>query len=123
MEGAVAHHQEALETARTIGAAHLEAQALRCLGRAELSLGQLDSAAEHLRAAVTTATRIHDLDEVVEAHTVLADVLVAAGNTDQARDTLRAASDAISDHPGHRRAETINRRLADSADLPAEPPI
>lgn len=116
LEQAVTYFREALEAARTIGAAHQEAQALRFLGRAEFSLAQLDAAAQHLRSAATTSLRFHDLDEVVEAHTLLADVLVASGDTDQALTVLRTAAEAVADHPGHRKAEAINLRLAELTD-------
>ncbi|PVE04341.1 transcriptional regulator [Streptomyces scopuliridis RB72] len=78
-EKALICHLDALKVATTIGAGHQMAQAHRCLGRTNLAMGKLDVATEHLQTAVATAARIHDLDEIVEAHIALADVRVTLG--------------------------------------------
>ncbi|MEU8626554.1 tetratricopeptide repeat protein [Streptomyces sp. NPDC048669] len=110
---ALKYHREALEITLNIGAPHQEAQALRGLGRAEFALGRLDSAAQHLRSAAATAARIQDLDEVSEANTVLADVLVASGDAAEAHSALRSALDALGNQRGHSKTAAINQRLAE----------
>lgn len=82
---AAAHHQRALDLARSIGAAHEEAQALRCLGMAEHRLGRPASAAAHLEAAVALADRTGATKESAHALDSLALLCVETGDPDRAR--------------------------------------
>ncbi|MEW1864186.1 tetratricopeptide repeat protein [Streptomyces sp. NPDC088194] len=112
---ATAHFTEALQVAQNIGAAHQMAQAFRHLGRTEFDEGRLDVAQAHLQSAVATATRIHDLDEVVEAQVVLADILTASGQTQQAYTLLQRAF-AAAQAQDHRATRTIAQRLREPND-------
>jgi tetratricopeptide (TPR) repeat protein len=56
-------HQAALVIARHVGAAREEAQALRCLGLAEIDLGHHGAASEHLTDALRIARSIHSQEE------------------------------------------------------------
>ncbi|MCK7623145.1 tetratricopeptide repeat protein [Streptomyces sp. RS10V-4] len=60
---AVVHHRSALDLANAIGAAHEQAQAMRCLGVAEAGLGNLRSGLQRLEAAVALVHENHDPEE------------------------------------------------------------
>ncbi|WP_242572651.1 BTAD domain-containing putative transcriptional regulator [Streptomyces sp. NP-1717] len=112
LAASVRSHLEALEIAQDIGAPRHEAQALRSLGRAEFADGRLGIATDRLRAAVAVATRTHDIDEETAARALLAEVLLAAGDINEARMTLRQAFELVR-HRGSVDARVIGRRLND----------
>ncbi|UWE07670.1 AfsR/SARP family transcriptional regulator [Actinacidiphila bryophytorum] len=103
---------EALQLAQDIGAAHQVAKALRGLGRVEYDAGRLDAAAEHASAAVSTATRIRDLDEVVESQMLLAEVHHASGAARTAYALLQQTFE-VAHARGHRETAAIRRRLTE----------
>lgn len=82
---AATHHQRALDLARSIGAAHEEAQALRHLGMTEHRLGRLASARAHLEAAVALADRTGATKETAHALDSLALLCAETGEPDRAR--------------------------------------
>lgn len=103
---------EALQVAQDIGAAHQVAKALRGLGGVEFAAGRLEAAAEHASAAVATATRIRDLDEVVESQMLLAEVHRASGAARTAYALLQHTFEAAQAQ-GHRETAAIRRLLAE----------
>ncbi|MFI0894939.1 AfsR/SARP family transcriptional regulator [Streptomyces sp. NPDC020983] len=103
---------EALRLAQDIGAAHQETQALRGLAQLELEAGRLGTAAHHARAALATAVRTQDSDEVVETHVLLADVHRASGALSEAAALLQRAFDVARAHK-HRETQSIGHRLAE----------
>src|SRR5262249_25801866 len=80
---------EALSVARTIGAGHEEAVALRGIGTVEAGVGELAPAEEHLRAALTLAELIPPPAEVLRAAHALAGVLEQLGRPVEAN-SIRA---------------------------------
>lgn len=112
LAASVRSHLEALEIAQDIGAPRHEVQALRSLGRADFADGRLGIATDRLRAAVAVATRTHDVDEETAARALLAEVLLAAGDIDEARMTLRQAFELVR-HRDSVDARRIGRRLND----------
>ncbi|WP_346342117.1 BTAD domain-containing putative transcriptional regulator [Streptomyces sp. SID2563] len=104
------HVLEALRIAQDIGAAHHEIQALHRLGRADYAGGRLTVAADRLRTAAAIAARTDDVKQETAARTLLAEVLLAAGDIDEARASLRRAF-ALNQHLDAAGAQRIERHL------------
>ncbi|HVU78297.1 MAG TPA: AAA family ATPase, partial [Gaiellaceae bacterium] len=74
----------AVEVARTLGAADVEANALISLGGARSYLGDVDGGAADVREGLAIATRLQDPDTCVRAHIVLSDTFEVAQRHEEA---------------------------------------
>ncbi|MFE6972087.1 BTAD domain-containing putative transcriptional regulator [Streptomyces sp. NPDC057682] len=89
-----------------------QAETLIGLGKAHGRLGNSEESERHFREALTIAQTIGATHYEVQAHTMLAEVRVAAGDLDTAREALHRALALVRPHnPAEARA--IGRRLSE----------
>ncbi len=90
-EAALAHHTQALETARELGETEQEVDALLGLGEAYVALRRYAPAERHLQEALPLAVSLELPKRAARIQFLLADVAEATGQLQSALDAIRAA--------------------------------
>ena len=88
---AVIHGQKSLDFAITAQNKYYETWAHYRLGRAQVLMGELEDAEEHLRTAISmnTSSCHPDWDLALDAETEVADIYTTLGRTDEAEEIMR----------------------------------
>jgi ATP/maltotriose-dependent transcriptional regulator MalT len=92
---AVAEGEEALEAAHEAEDETIEAEVLNTLGMARIACGELEDGVACLRRALQVAREQDALDDAAYAYGNLAELLLLAGRTDEALETIKEGLEEI----------------------------
>jgi ATP/maltotriose-dependent transcriptional regulator MalT len=111
---AIVEGEEALQAALEAGSEMTESEALNTLGMARIAGGEVEEGVRCLHRALDLATANDDLDDAAYVYANLADMLLLAGRTDDALQTIKEGFEAIP--PRIRRArDWVEMTLSDIA--------